>query len=43
LACSLNTSADVITKLSTTMKALEQDGSFALIRNKWRLKMKHSL
>jgi polar amino acid transport system substrate-binding protein len=43
LACSLNTSADVITKLSTTMKALEQEGKFALIRNKWRKIMKHSL
>lgn len=43
LACSLNTSPEIIAKLSATMKVLEQDGSFALIRNKWRLNMKHSL
>ena len=38
-ACSLNTEKDIVDKLKATMKKLEQQGNFAVIRKKWRSTM----
>jgi polar amino acid transport system substrate-binding protein len=39
LACSLDTASEVINNLTSTMKNLEQQGRFTLIRDKWHAKM----
>jgi polar amino acid transport system substrate-binding protein len=43
LACSLSTEKNIIAKLTKSMKKLEQDGDFSVIRKKWRSTMMNML